>query len=321
VFSDNLGFHEDNPVHMRIAAVDLISNTCFPALAAEELGFYNAEGLDAHVELFPMLGATRALQDGSADAMIAGSVHDLLTAFPRWEGVKLLVALSQGTPWLLVVRADLRADRGDIRALKGLRLTAAEGPDLALRRFLIEAKLDPDRDVQIVELPGARARDCSFGVFAARALEAGQVDGFWANAMGSETAVRRGVGKVLIDVRRGDDPSEVRHFTFAGLATTDAMIERQPEHAAAAIRAIVKAQQALRAEPAQAAEVGRRRFPPEAADLIASVVERDLPFYNPVISEAAVAALNRFSESVGLLSEPVPYERVAAVRFRDLWRA
>ncbi|MGH7833394.1 MAG: ABC transporter substrate-binding protein [Candidatus Binatia bacterium] len=306
---------------MRIAAVDLISNTCFPALAAEELGFYKAEGLDAHVELFPMLGATKALRDGSADAMIAGSVHDLLTEFPRWEGSKLLVALSQGTPWLLVVRADLQADRGDIRALKGLRLTAAEGPDLALRRFLIEAKLDPDRDVRIVELPGARARDCSFGVFAARALEAGQVDGFWANAMGSETAVRRGVGKVLIDVRRGDDPSEVRHFTFAGLATTDAMIERGPEDTAAVIRAIVKTQQALRAEPARAAEVGRRRFPPEAAELIATVVERDLPFYNPVISEAAVAALNRFSESVGLLSGAVPYEQVVAVRFRDLWRA
>lgn len=306
---------------MRIAAVDLISNTCFPALAAEELGFYKAEGLDAHVELFPMLGATRALRDGSADAMIAGSVHDLLTEFPRWEGVKLLVALSQGTPWLLVVRADLRAERGDARALKGLRLTAAEGPDLALRRFLIEAGLDPDRDVQIVELPGARARDCSFGVFAARGLEAGQVDGFWANAMGSETAVRRGVGKILIDVRRGDDPSEVRHFTFAGLATTDAMIARRPEDAAAAVRAIVKTQQALRAEPARAAEVGRRRFPPEAAELIAAVVERDVPFYNPAISEAAVTALNRFSESVGLLSGPVPYEQVAAVRFRDLWRA
>jgi ABC-type nitrate/sulfonate/bicarbonate transport system substrate-binding protein len=306
---------------MRIAAVDLVSNTCFPALAAEELGFYTAEGLDAHVELFPMLGATRALRGGSADAMIAGSVHDLLTEFPRWEGAKLLVALSQGTPWLVVVRADLRAERGDALALKGLRLTAAEGPDLALRRFLVEAKLDPDRDVQIVELPGARSRDCSFGVFAARALEAGQVDGFWANAMGSETAVRRGVGKVLIDVRRGDDPSEVRHFTFAGLATTDAMIERRPEDAAAAIRAIVKAQQALRADPARAAEVGRRRFPPEAAELIAAVVERDLPFYDPVISEAAVAALNRFAESVGLLSGPVPYEQVAAVRFRDLWRA
>ena len=28
---------------MRIAAVDLVSNTCFPALAAEELGFYTAD--------------------------------------------------------------------------------------------------------------------------------------------------------------------------------------------------------------------------------------------------------------------------------------
>ncbi len=61
---------------MRIAAVDLVSNTCFPALAAEALGVYQAEGLDAHIELVPMLGATRGLRDGTADAMIAGSVHD-----------------------------------------------------------------------------------------------------------------------------------------------------------------------------------------------------------------------------------------------------
>ena len=119
---------------MRIAAVDLVSNTCFPALAADELGFYKAEGLDARIELVPMMGATKALRSGRADAMIAGSVHDILTEFPRWEGAKLVVALSQGTPWLLVVRADLAAKRGDLNAVKGLRLTAAEGPDLALRR-------------------------------------------------------------------------------------------------------------------------------------------------------------------------------------------
>lgn len=308
-------------MHMRIAAVDLVSNTCFPALAAEELGFYSAEGLDAHVELFPMLGATKALRDGAADAMVAGSVHDLLTAFPRWQGAKLIVALSQGTPWLLVVRADLPAKRGDIRALKGLRLTAAEGPDLALRQMLIDAGIDPDLELQIVELPGSRARDVSFGVFAARALEAGQIDGFWANAMGSEAAVRRGVGKILLDVRRGDDPAEVRHFTFAALATTETLIARDPERAAAAVRAIVKTQRALRAEPAQAAEVGRRRFPPEAAELIAPIVDRDLPFYDPVISEEAIAGLNRFAQSAGLLPGPVPYDQVVAVRFRNLWRS
>src|SRR5207245_7500776 len=146
-------------MQLHIAAVDLVSNSCFRALEAEELGFYKAEGLDAHIELVPMLGATKALRAGTVDAMIAGSVHDVLTEFPRWQGVKLVVALSQGTPWLLVVRADLAAKRGDVSAIKGLRLTAAEGPDLALRQMLIDAKIDPDRDLRIVELPGARARD------------------------------------------------------------------------------------------------------------------------------------------------------------------
>jgi ABC-type nitrate/sulfonate/bicarbonate transport system substrate-binding protein len=218
-----------------------------------------------------------------------------------------------------VVRVDLPAERGDISAVKGLRIAAGEGPDLALRQLLIEAKIDPDRELQIVELPGSKAPDVSFGVFAARALEAGQIDGFWANAMGTEIAVQRGVGKILLDVRRGDDPPEARHFTFPGLVTTDALIARDPERVAATVRAIVKTQQALRAEPARAAEVGQRRFPADAAALIAKLVERDLPFYDAAISEEAVNGLNRFAQSVGLLAETVSYEQVVAVQFRDLW--
>ena len=67
--------------------------------------------------------------------------------------------------------------------------------------------------------------------------------------------------------------------------------------------------------------MGRRRFPKEAAELIATVVERDVPFYDPVIYQEAVAGLNRFAQSVGRLSGPVAYEQVVAVRFRDLWRS
>jgi NitT/TauT family transport system substrate-binding protein len=306
---------------MRIAAVDLVSNTCFPALAAEVFGLYKAEGVDIHIELVAALAATKALRNGSADAMMAGSVHDVLTEFPGWQSVKLAVALSQGTPWLLVVRSDIAAKRGDIAAVKGLRLTAADGPDLALKQLLIAAKIDPARDVQILKLPGARARNVSFGVFAAQALEAGQIDGFWANAMGAETAVSRGAGKILADVRRGDDPDEVRRFTFAGLAVLESFIASDSDSVAAAVRAIVKAQKMLRADPGLAAEVGRRKFPPEAAALIATIVERDAQFYDPVIYEEAVAALNRFAQSVGHLQEPASYDQVVAIRYRDLWRS
>lgn len=309
-------------MQMRIAVIDFVTNTCFPLLAAEDLGFFKAEGLDAHVELVaPATKAIAGLREGSIDAYAAGSVHTVLKSFPRWEGVKLVVALAQGIPWLLVVRADLPAERGDMNALKGLRIGGGHEPDAALKQLLIAAGLDAEREkVQIVPVLGAGEPGVSFGMAAAKALEAGQIDAFWANAMGTEIAITRGVGKILLDVRRGDGPPEARHFTFPGLLTTDALIARDPERVAATVRAIVKTQQALRAEPARAAEVGQRRFPPDAAALIAKLVERDLPFYDPAISEESVAALNRFAQSIGLLPGPVPYEQVVAARFRDLWR-
>ena len=308
-------------MHLRIAAVDLVSNTCFPALAADELGYFRSEGLDARIELAAMLGATKALRQGSADAMIAGSVFDLLTEFPNWRGAKIAVALSQGTPWLLVVRSNLVAKRGDLTALRGLRITAAEGPDLALKHLLKCGGLVVGRDLEIVELPGAKSRDVSFGVFAARALQAGQVDGFWANAMGGETATSSGAGKILADVRRGDDPADVRFCTFAGMATTDDFLAREPEAMAAAVRAIVAAQKALRADPSLARKVGLGKFPKDAAELIANVVARDVEFYDPAISEERVDKMNRFAESVGQLSAPVKYQDVVAVRYRQLWNS
>ena len=62
-----------------------------------------------------------------------------------------------------------------------------------------------------------------------------------------------------------------------------------------------------------------RKFPPESAALIAAIVERDVKFYNPTITETAVQCLNAFANSIGHLSEPVAYEQVVATRCRGLW--
>src|SRR5262245_66454021 len=105
---------------IRIATPDLVTNSYFPALAAEELGLYREEGLDAHVELLPSLDAVHALRDGAVD-FVAGGAHSTLLAFPGWAGAKIAVTLSRGTPWLLVLRADIPAARGDVTAVKGLR--------------------------------------------------------------------------------------------------------------------------------------------------------------------------------------------------------
>lgn len=305
---------------VRIAVPDLISNSYFPAVAAVELGFFASEGLDADLQLvFPVSRAMEVLRAGGLD-FVAGGAHGTLEAFPEWRGAKLLVALAQRMYWLLVLRADLRAQPGDLQAIKGLRIAAAPGPDAGLRRLLVEAGIDIEGDrVQIGPVPGTEGAGGSFGVAAARALEDGKVDGFWANAMGAEVAVRRGAGTVVLDVRRGGGPPAARYFTFPALVTTEERIERDPEGTAAAIRAIRKAQEALRQDPSRATEVGRRLFPLAESELIAELIRRDLPFYDPTISEEVVARLNRFAQDIGLLSGPVPYDQVVATRFCHLW--
>lgn len=304
---------------LRVAVPDLVSNSYFPAIAAVELGFFKAEGLDATVELiFPVPQTMAALKDGTID-FAAGAAHAPLTAFPGWRGAKLLMALARRTYWFLVVRSDLQVDRGQVEAVKGLRIGAAPGVDLALHRLLADAGIDEARDgVRIGPIPGASAAGVSFGVTAARALENGELDGFWANGMGAEVAVRKGVGTVVLDVRRGDGPPAAGRYTFPALVATERKLADEPEAVRAGVRAVTRAQRVLRDDPERALQVGRRLFPPLEAEIIPQLIRRDAPFYDPVITREMVADLNRFARDVDLLTESVPYERVVANILNEL---
>ena len=134
---------------MRIAVPDLVSNSYFPAVAAVELEYFQAQGIDMELEMvFPVGRAMEALRDRQVD-FVAGPAHATLSAFPGWQGAKLLAALSQHTFWLLVLRSDLEIQPGDVGAVRGLRIGAAPGPDVALRRLLADAGLDPARAASI----------------------------------------------------------------------------------------------------------------------------------------------------------------------------
>jgi NitT/TauT family transport system substrate-binding protein len=305
---------------MKLAVPDLISNSYFPAVAAVALGFFEEEGLEVSLELiFPVDEAYRAMRDGRVD-FVAGSAHSALAAFPEWQGAKLLCAQAQGMYWFLVMRADLGAARGDIGVVRGRRIGAAPWVEMGLRRLLIEAGIDLARDgVTIAPVPGASGATVNFGLTAAKALEDGKIDGFWANGMGTEVAVRRGVGTVVLDVRRGDGPKPCFNYTMASVAATDRLIDGSPHVAAAAIRAIVKTQAALRADPDRAAEVGRKLFPPAEAALIAGLIRRDLPYYDAAISPEFVAGMSQFARDLGILHGEVPYDRVVTTRFAPLW--
>jgi len=306
---------------MKIAVPDLISNSYFPAAAAVELGFFNELGLDVELELiFPVDKAYEALRDGKID-FVGGSAHSALAAFPDWKGVKLLCAQGQGMYWFLVMRSDLKIRRGDLSALKGRSIGAAPWVEMGLRRLLMEAGLDLERDqIKIAPVPGAVGKSVNFGLNAAKALEEGLIDGFWANGMGTEVAVRRGVGTIVLDIRRGDGPKACFNYTMASIATTDDVISRSPDVAAAVTRAIVNTQNALKRHPDLATKVGEKLFPPFEASLIADLIRRDLPYYSPSISEEFVAGMNSFSRDVDILRNDVPYSSVVATSVISEWQ-
>ena len=304
---------------LRIAIPDMVSPSYFPAIAAVELGFFRREGLDATIELlFPVTKTYEALRDGALD-YVGGAAHAPLYAFRDWAGCKLICALSQHMYWFLVVRKSLGIQRGDLQALRGLRIGAAPGPVDGLKRMLTESGIDPEREVQIGPVPGTAGAGVSFGVAAAKALEAGALDGFWANGMGAEVAIRDGIGSLVLDARRGDGPPAARGYTFAAFVATQKRIDEDPEQAGAAVRAIVAAQKALTADPSCATEAARKHFPPAETALIAELIRRDAPFYDASISAATTASLNAFAQNMGILSGPKPYETVVASAFRQLW--
>src|SRR5271156_6844467 len=271
---------------MRLAIPDLISNSYFTALAAAELGHFARHGLDIQAELiFPVDRAYEALRDGEYD-FVGGAAHGALAAFPSWRGVKLLGALAQGMYWFLVMRADLGIARGDLAQLKGRRIGAAPWVEMGLRQLLIAGGFDLVRDeIMIAPVPGATGTTANFGLTAAQALADGKIDGFWANGMATEVAVTSGTGTIVLDVRRGDGPAGCFDYTFGALATTERLIERTPDVAAAALRALADAQADLKADPSRATLVGEKRFPRRETGLVAQIVARDVPYYDAAISE------------------------------------
>lgn len=130
--------------------------------------------------------------------------------------------------------------------------------------------------------------------------------------------MRRGVGTVLADARRGDGAAACFHYTAATLATTDRLIAEAPQAAARAVRAIVATQRALRNDVSLATEVGRKLFPPPEAELIAELIARDLAFYDATLSREFVAGMGRFARDLGLIVADIPDEQVVAAEFSPL---
>lgn len=299
---------------LRLAVPDLVSPSYFPAIAMVD----RIDGIEIALELrFPVTDAARALAAGEID-LLAGAAHAGLYGFPDWSGLRLLGALSRGTYWFLVIRADLFTAAGELEVLRGLRIGAAPGVDVALRTLLADEGIEvATSGITIMPLPKSESAGSSFGVGAAEALAAGAIDAFWANGMGARIAVDDGVGKVLVDARRDGKPYS--SYTFPALMTTHGFQTAEPELTERVTRALAETQQALYLDPEQATGVGERWFPPREATLIAGLVQADAPYYATVIGPDDLAHVMDFARRSGLTDQTIGYDDLVPANCAPLW--
>ena len=170
---------------MKLAIPDLISNSYFPALAAAELGFFAAEGLDVSAELiFPVDRAYAALRDGEVDFVAR---RGACRAVRLSRVARRQTARRAGAGHVLVsrhARRSRRRARRPRRRCRGAASAPRRGSRWGLRGLLTASGLDPARDdIRIGPVPRTGDPGTNFGLAAAEALERGEIDGFWANGM------------------------------------------------------------------------------------------------------------------------------------------
>jgi NitT/TauT family transport system substrate-binding protein len=304
----------------RIWVPDLDSPSYFVAIAAVELGFFKQQGIAIEF-VYNTKEGPELMREGKLD-FIAGPAFAGTRAFSAWRGLKLLCALSQYSYWFMAVRSTLNIKRGDLEGIKGLRISAAPAwPEMALRHMLADAGIDLERDkVQIVPPPPPYGDKGFMARNGVDSIIQNTADAYWGNGMRVALGERLGIAKLHLDLRRGDGPPGARYYNFAALTARERLIIEHREVAAGAIRAIVKAQKALKANPSISTEIGQRLFPADEAQLIAGLIERDAPFYDAEISHDAVDGLMNFAKGYGLIKDAVPYEDLVATQFSHLWK-
>src|SRR5205085_2378101 len=305
---------------IRVAIPDLISPSYFPAIAAVELGFLPDAKLDL---LYPVTKTYEELREGRLD-FVGGASHAVLYAFKDWHGARLLCALAQRMYWFLVVHKKFNPRPGDLSVVKGLRIGAAPGPVDGLKQMLKRAGIT---DAQIGPVPGVVGEKASFGLMAARALAEEKIDGFWANGMGAEVAVREGVGTVVLDARRDGSP-EIKGYTFPALVATEKTIRERPQLAETAIKALARR---LAQDGAAVVIADLRSYDTAAAELAQTTGARTLGLQVDVsvekdVERMAAETMKAFGRidilvnNAALFStlELKPFEKIAAEEWRKV---
>ena len=194
-----------------------------PAFVALEKGFYKREGLEP--ELISVRSAVTAVQ-----ALLGNQIHFIFSVGPQmpsvWEGADIiLLAQMIGRPtFSLIVTPEIQK----VTDLKGKKIGVSfGGSTFAGTKAVLELnKMNPDKDVQYVSIPGSQPKIA--------ALQQGIIQAALLAPPSDYVAVKAGFKRLVNLADLFKDTS------FSGLAATGKTIRENPQFVKRMVRAIVR---------------------------------------------------------------------------------
>ncbi len=235
-----------------------------PVYVAEHMGYFNEEGVNLKTVTASSAQAALAMvQSGDAAYYLSTPVAGARSAA---QGARMLNcgALMTQNPTNIVISQAVAKKNNitnptsltseqRIQLLKGLRIAAhtpGSSPDQTLKYMLQSSGLNPERDVQILPI----TQDAILA-----ALERDRIDGFaYSSPLADQAVVRFGAVK-LMSLAAGEYRPLAGQLSISMVCGKD-WLEKKPEAAAAATRAIWRAMRLMKADPARAKAAARKAF-------------------------------------------------------------
>jgi NitT/TauT family transport system substrate-binding protein len=242
-------------------AVPALSLTFSSTFLAEELGFWEKEGLRVKIATVAGVGAANAVLAGSVDFAPVSS-PTLVRADARGQKLFAIAQLMDGMPIETVLRKDV-ADKAGIgpgtpidkraHALRGKRIAVDSVNTinhLLLKYLARKGGLDPEKDLTVTPMqpPNMIA-----------ALKSGAIDGFTMSMPWPVMASRDGSAVSIMSLARGDF-AELTPFSFIVIVTRQGLCEGKPSICRKLIAGYKRAFALMQDRPADAVAALRKKF-------------------------------------------------------------
>jgi NitT/TauT family transport system substrate-binding protein len=252
---------------------------------------------------------------GQAFAFIGGPEHN---AFAKAKGAELRAVVhcvDRGNVYLCAAKGQDPKDRDWPAYMKGKTIAVGPyggTPNSIMRYLLGKWKLDPKRDVTLIEVPNSAVP---------AAVRGGQA----VIGNSTEPMITQGIRNSVWSEPFFNVPKELGPYAYSTINVRLDSIQKEPEVVRGFVKGMVKGLKFLYANPNESAEIAKKQFPTMPLEDLKATLDRsfrdEMWSKDGMISKEAWATGSSVVREAGILKTDVKYEEIIDMSFVESVRA